>query len=135
MFLDTSYCVDLFRENNNGIRGPATLKLKSLENTPVYISIFVLCELHSGAQLSKYPGKELRKIELFSEYLEIVYPDRVFPVLYGETESFLRKNGTPIPVMDLLIGITSKQYGMPLLTRDDKHFKHIPGLIIENYNN
>ncbi len=133
MFIDTSFCIDLFRENNNKIEGAATKKLQSLGTVPIYISIFVLCELHAGAQLSKNPKNELRKIELFSEKIETVYPDRSFPVLYGEAECFLRKNGTPIPVMDLLIGVMSKQYGLPIITRDSSHFILIPGLAVEGY--
>ena len=97
------------------------------------MSLHVLCELYSGANLSSNTKNELRKIEVFSENIEIIYPDRPFTVLYGETESYLRKKGTPIPVMDLLIGITAKQYGMPLLTRDLNHFNLIPGLILETY--
>ena len=35
--------------------------------------------------------------------------------------------------MDLLIGVAAKIAGRPLLTRDTRHFKRIPGLIIEDY--
>ncbi len=133
MFLDTSFCIDLFREQNKNVEGPAKSKLLSLGNIPVYLSVFVLCELHAGAALSKEPITELRKVELFAENIEIVYPDRPFAVLYGEAETFLRKNGTPIPVMDLLIGISARQYGIPLLSRDGRHFKLIPNLVVETY--
>ena len=35
--------------------------------------------------------------------------------------------------MDLLIGLTAKLHGLPLLTADEKHFRRIPGLIVETY--
>ena len=133
MFLDTSFCIDLMREKNKNITGSATKKMLSIIDFPLFISLYVLCELHAGAQLSNNKMRELRKIELLTESLEIVYPDKTFPVLYGEAESYLRKQGTPIPVMDLLIGITAKQYSMPVITRDVDHFSLIPGVVVERY--
>lgn len=133
MFLDTSFCIDLFREYNKNIQGPALQKLKELKNIPIYLSVFVICELHTGANLSKNPKKELKKVELLIEDIQIVYPNQSFAVLYGETEAYLRKKGSVIPIMDLLIGISAKQYGLPLITRDYKHFNLIPGLVVERY--
>ena len=121
------------KEHRQGKRGPASRKLISLGETPLYMSLFVACELHAGAQMSDNPESELRKLEMFSELVEIVQPDRSFAAAYGEAEAFLRRSGKAIPTMDLLIGVTAKQFGLPLLTTDDKHFRRIPGLIVETY--
>jgi predicted nucleic acid-binding protein len=121
------------RERNREIRGPATRKLESLGKTRIYASIFVLCELQAGARLSDNPQRELRRVNILFDLLTVVYPDRSFAVSYGEAESSLRKKGGSIPTMDLLIGVAAKIAGRPLLTRDTRHFKRIPGLIIEDY--
>jgi tRNA(fMet)-specific endonuclease VapC len=97
------------------------------------MSLFVACELQAGARMSDNPQAELRKVELFSELVEIVLPDRSFAVAYGEAEAALRRSGKPIPTMDLLIGVMAKQYGLPLLTADENHFCRIPGLVVETY--
>ena len=81
--------------------------------------------------MSSHPQAELRKVELFCEIVEIVRPERSFAVAYGEAEAFLRRNGKSIATMDLLIGLTAKQYGLPLLTSDYDHFCRIPGLVVE----
>jgi predicted nucleic acid-binding protein len=65
--------------------------------------------------------------------LTIIYPDGAFPVAYAELDVALRREGTPIPTMDLLIGTTAKMLGVPILTRDNAHFKRIPGLVVETY--
>jgi predicted nucleic acid-binding protein len=52
---------------------------------------------------------------------------------YGEAEAFLQRSGKSIPTVDLLIGLTAKQHGLPLLTADDEHFRRIPGLVVETY--
>jgi len=133
VFLDTSFCIDVMRERKRGKRGPAIRKLEALGETPLYMSLFVACELQAGARMSDDPHAELRKVELFCEIVEIVLPDRSFAVAYGEAEAFLRRNGNPIPTMDLLIGLTAKQFGLPLLTADNDHFRRIPGLVVETY--
>lgn len=133
MFIDTSFCVDLFREQSKRAYGPATKKLKHLGATPIMVSVFVICELQAGARMSQDPDKELRKVEIFSDAVEIVYPDSALAVAYGEVEAALRRGGKPIPTMDLLIGVQAKIRGLPLLTRDAGHFDLIPGLITESY--
>ena len=131
--MDTSFCIDLMRERRRGKKGPASRKLESLGETPLYMSLFVACELQAGARMSDSAQWELRKVEMFSEIVEIVCPDRSFAVAYGEAEALLRRNGKPIPTMDLLIGLTAKQYGLPILTADGRHFSRIPGLVVETY--
>lgn len=133
MFLDTTFCIDLMREQHRGVEGPATAKLRSLGGIGLYASVFVLCELQAGARLSPHPRRELRRVELLAESLHTVFPAETFPVTYGELEADLRKRGTPIPTMDLLIGALAKSHGMPLLTRDTEHFQKIPGLVLESY--
>ena len=133
MFFDTTFCIDLIREQARNAPGPATAKLRSLQETPVLVSVFALCELHAGARLSANPKRELRRVEHLVQQVRIVYPDSAFPVAYGEAESALRRQRTQIPVMDLLIGVLARLHGLPLLTRDDTRFSRIPGLVVETY--
>ncbi len=133
MFVDTSFIVDLMRERQRGDTGRATRKLQALGNLPIFASVFVLCELQAGARLARQPRDELRKVQLLAERLEVVYPDSAFPTAYGSVEAFLRQLGKPIPTMDILIGVTAQCHGMPLLTRDERHYPLIPDLILEPY--
>jgi tRNA(fMet)-specific endonuclease VapC len=133
VILDTCFCIDLIREGKAKRSGPATGKLVSLKDTQLFISLFSLCELRAGAELSANPLKELERVEHMLQFISLVYPDTSFPVFYGEAEAHLRKKGTPIPVMDLLIGITAKATGMPLITKDTRHFGLIPGLVVHTY--
>lgn len=134
MFVDTSFCIDLMREHSRGMTdGPALSKLRELGNIPLYMSIFVACELHAGARLSARPSLEIRKVERLTDRVEMVSPDKTFPVAYGEAEAALRKRGMPIPVMDLLIGTMAKMHGMPLVARREMHFRLIPGLVVDEY--
>jgi tRNA(fMet)-specific endonuclease VapC len=132
MFVDTTFCIDLLREARRG-PGPATAALERLGDAPLFASVFVICELHAGAQLSAHAPRELRGVERLAENLVVVFPDASFPVAYAGLEVALRRQGTPIPTMDLLIGTTARMRGMPLLTRDADHYRLIPGLVVETY--
>jgi predicted nucleic acid-binding protein len=133
MFLDTSFCVDMIREHTRERTGPAIRKLGSLGDVRLFLSVFVLCELRAGAEMSADSRKELGRIEEFIDSFTIVYPDKNFAVLYGETAADLQRQGTPIPLMDVLIGVTAKAWGLPLLTRDVEQYMKIRGLVVESY--
>ena len=132
MMLDTSTCVDLLREQAAGVPGAATRKLTSLGDARISLSLFTLCELESGAASSASPRHERERIRLLAARRSIVAPDERFVRLFGEAKASLRKAGTPVPVMDLLIGVSALQAGEPLLTRDPEHFRKIPGLAVDS---
>lgn len=50
-FFDTSFLIDLLREQRRNLRGPAHSKLESLGDTPIRISVFVVCELEDGRDI------------------------------------------------------------------------------------
>ncbi len=133
MLLDTSVCVDLLREKSQGVRGPAYHALEALGDTRLYLSMYSVCELSTGALLSRRQHVEQRRVSEFVHHLTVLYPDAAFPTLYAEAAAALIRAGTPMPVMDLFIGITAKLHGLTLLTRDKPHFQRIPGLALEYY--
>ncbi|MFP4565066.1 MAG: type II toxin-antitoxin system VapC family toxin [Spirochaetaceae bacterium] len=133
MVLDTTVCVDLLRETAHETDGPATDAVRSLGETRVYISFFSLCELETGVRLAARPAEEQARYEHLLRRLTVLYPDAGFPVLYGEAAASLISAGTPIPTMDLLIGITAKAHSLPLLTRDTTRFARIGGLVVHGY--
>ncbi len=132
MVLDTSVCVDLLREGGRGERGAAHTAVEGLADTPVYISFFSLCELETGVLLSERNDEKWR-LNALTLQLTVVRPDDAFPVLYAEAAAHLLRSGTPIPVMDLLIGISAKARSLPVLTHDVTHFSRIPGLQVHGY--
>ncbi len=133
MFPDTTFCIDLLREQSRGIKGPASSKLEELTGKPVLISLFVLCELRASAEMSDNPRRELSRVIRLVEGFEIISPTPPFAVLYGEVVGALMRRGTPIPRMDVLLGVMAKLFGMSVLTRDINHFGKIPGLAVEEY--
>ncbi len=134
VLVDTSFCIDLMNEHTSGLMGSAMLKLKELGDTELMVSVFTLCELAAGAEMSRHTAEEMRKVEALGEMLSVVYPDGEFAFRYGRIAAHLRRNGTPIPLMDLWIGVTALRSEVPLLTDDAVHFSRIPGLANITYN-
>ena len=133
MVLDTSFLVDLLREKARGQHGPATTRLESLGEAELEVSVFVLCELLAGAELSRDPDREIARVTALAESYPVIYPDPAFPALFGKTLAAVTRNGTPVPTMDLLVAVTAKRLGVPVLTRDIEHFGQVPGLQTVSY--
>lgn len=53
--------------------------------------------------------------------------------MYSQLASKLLSAGTPIPLMDLLIGTMAVQHAEPLVTGDMEHFGRIDALVLLSY--
>jgi predicted nucleic acid-binding protein len=52
---------------------------------------------------------------------------------YGQAFRYLRANGLLIGANDLWIAATALANGMPVVTRDEAHFRRVPGLDVLTY--
>jgi predicted nucleic acid-binding protein len=95
-----------------------------------------ICTISIGELLGGFKGgrKEKQNREELEEFLD---SPRVFAYsvdedsaeYYAEILDTLRKLGKPIPTNDIWIAAIAFQHGLRLLSKD-KHFKHIPGLVL-----
>jgi tRNA(fMet)-specific endonuclease VapC len=131
-FFDTSFVVDLLREQRRNLQGPAHRKLESIGDAPVRLSVFVVCELEAGAALSRNP-EEVKKVRLLCQHYEVVYPDDRFAPIYGTTLAEIRKQGYSVATMDLLVATAALVDNDTLITRNLKDFQKISGLRVEGY--
>ncbi|MDY3364448.1 PIN domain-containing protein [Riemerella anatipestifer] len=126
--LDTNICVFFLRGqlNLNEI-----IREKGVENC--FISELTIFELKFGAENSDNPKKSHEAVDKFINGLNII------PILgsvkeYAETKVYLRKNGTPMhDEFDLIIGVTALANELILVTDNEKDFRHIKNLKIENW--
>jgi predicted nucleic acid-binding protein len=54
--------------------------------------------------------------------------------VYGRLAAQLKAQGSPKPVVDLMIAATAKQHGLIVATLNMKHFAGIPGLAVEDWS-
>ena len=133
MFVDTSFVVELLREQNAGRKGPAIARLESIRHLKLQMPLFVLCELRAGAAQARDPRRELSRLERLVEYIQPVYPGEGFASAYAETAAYLRRQGTPSPLMALLTAALVRCHGGAILTRDTEHFHPVPGIGVQSF--
>ncbi|MDD4192454.1 MAG: type II toxin-antitoxin system VapC family toxin [Mangrovibacterium sp.] len=125
--LDTNICIHFFRGKFNLIE-----KLEEIGLDNCAISEITLAELVFGAENSETPKKNHQIIEKFSIQVSIlpIY-DSIY--LYGKEKARLRKLGTMISDFDLLIGCTSVEKELIMVTENISEFERISGIRIENW--
>lgn len=95
--------------------------------------MFVACELHVGIALAQRPEDERAGLLDVVKGLRVAYPDERLPPLYATVLAGLRRRGSEIATMDLLIGCVALAQAAPLATRNGRHFQRIPGLEVLTY--
>jgi len=132
--LDTSFLVDLLREQRRDRFVPASTCLEGLaENDVLAVSVHVVCELMAGAHAAGAPAGEVDRLSRLCETVVVRCPDEVFAVHYGRLLARLRASGKSVDTMDLLIGTAAVVDGAPLITRNARHFSKVPGLQMIGY--
>ncbi len=128
--LDTNIIVDIFRGN-------AVLKKKMMrfKDTPAKFCIasITLCELFKGAHKSKNREKAIELITDFYRSVKILTFDLASTNLFGLNHNLMEKKGKKIPEADLMIASLAMADNCILITKDSKHFKHIPNIKLEKW--
>jgi tRNA(fMet)-specific endonuclease VapC len=127
--LDTNICIYIIKKR------PAKVleRFNSLSIGDVAISSITLAELHYGIMKSSNPKKNQEALDKFLTPLEILDFDYFATIAYGKIRAYLEKNGTPIGPLDNLIAAHAMSQKLTLVTNNEKEFKRIPDLKIENW--
>lgn len=131
--LDTSFLIDLLREQQRRTPGPATSWLETHADEPLGLSVFVACELEAGAARAAHPQRERQRVRELLETTTVVYPDNRYAAVYGDLLARIQLRGRSLGAMDLLIATTAAAESVPLLTGDRRHFEHVPDLRLLSY--
>ncbi|MBD5130404.1 MAG: type II toxin-antitoxin system VapC family toxin [Ruminococcaceae bacterium] len=97
------------------------------------ISSMTLAELYYGAEASAAYDKNLRSLQNLMTILEVVPFENTAAVYYGKIRAYLRRRGTPIGAMDMLIAAHALALGITLVTNNVREFERVPGLTVENW--
>lgn len=109
------------------LRGDTNVTARFTEANVLYLPWIVLGELRYGAQRSKTPEKSLLEITDFQSITVLLFPDEQTVQTYSIVKAELIGAGKTIPENDVWIAALARQYGLPLVTRD-QHFAFVEGL-------
>lgn len=131
--LDTSFLIDYLREAKSGESGPAMALLEGARGSAFGVSIHAACELYVGVERCARPERERATVTSLLSRLDLVHPVGLFAPTFGKLAAHLQQQGEMIGPMDLLIATAAICADVPLVTRNEKHFRRIPGLEVLTY--
>ena len=131
--LDTDILSNLLRR----VPSPSLLtKLTNLSNEQLFTSSITLGELVYGAYKAR-----TRRPELLGQIDRLISPlhNNVLPFdspvarVYGEIRAVLEERGQLIGDADARIASIALAHGLIVVTGNERHFRRVPGLDVENW--
>ena len=129
--IDTNICIYIMNKRPAGV----IKKFKQFELGDVGISTITVSELQYGVAKSIHSRENQQRLEQFMAPLEILAYDELAAKVYGDIRFHLEKNGHPIGPLDVLIAAHALSKNLILVTNNDKEFKRIENLQVENGTN
>jgi tRNA(fMet)-specific endonuclease VapC len=123
--LDTNICV-------YAMKGSLAVKqhLLSHRRSEIAISVLTEAELRFGGTRSEKRRVLLERMLAGCEILDFT---SVEAEVYASLRAALERVGTPIGPLDLLIAAHAKALDLVLVTNNEREFRRVPGLRVENW--
>ena len=129
--LDTNICIYITKYN------PPAVRERFLRHTNIELtmSVITLGELRHGAEKSNSPKKASAAIERLINTIKVMPIDDAVAQQYGKIRAKLEQSGQIIGNNDLWIAAHAKAEEWILVTNNEREFKRVAGLKIENWAN
>lgn len=127
--LDTNICIYTAK----GTHPKVSARFNRLAVGEVGMSVVTYGELHFGAQKSVRPKESLRKLGVLLEVIPVLGIGSGAGEHYGRLRLALERLGLPIGNNDLWIASHCLDLGLTLVTNNEREFRRIPDLTIENW--
>lgn len=99
----------------------------------IAMGAFVYYEVKRGLDLPRR-ARKYAAFQGIAAQTQILIPDVATYDIAAEIYQKLKTSGKPIGDADIIIAATALRYGAVLVTRNQKHMKHIDGLQLENWH-
>jgi predicted nucleic acid-binding protein len=127
MILDTSVLVDLQKEVRRDRPGAASRFLESSGDAPSFITFVTWMEFAEGF------GDDRVACERFLSGFHVLWPDVETAWRAVRISRSLRSAGEPIGDHALWIAALALQHGRSVVSRNEQHFRRVPGLAFRGY--
>jgi len=127
--LDTDTISYILRNRPAAIRA----RFETLDLQQIAVSSIVLAELFYGAARSHDPAAIRRQIDLLTRPLARLPWDESAAEHFADIRLHLERKGSPLAAQDLMIAAHARSLDAVLVTNNQKHFRRIPGLRLENW--
>jgi tRNA(fMet)-specific endonuclease VapC len=127
--LDTNICIYI-RQNRPKQVGT---RFRSLLPKEAVISVITYGELHYGAEKSAARERALQTLAELTAMIPVEPMPALAAMAYGAIRAELERRGAVIGNQDLWIAAHAHAAGLTLVTNNEREFRRVPGLRIENW--
>jgi tRNA(fMet)-specific endonuclease VapC len=127
--LDTNICIYIIKKHPIHVLN----NLKNKDISDVCLSSITLAELEYGVQKSERKIQNSLALAEFLSPIDIMPFDEKAAMEFGKIRAMLEKKGALIGEYDLMIAAHAVALDLILVTNNDREFKRVPGLRIENW--
>jgi len=114
--------------------GKTNERFELARSSPKSISVITYGELVYGARKSKNVEKNLSKVRRILELFPVHQITPAVMETFADVKTSLEAKGRVLDDMDIMIAATALAHNLVLVTNNEKHFRRIPGLEIENWS-
>ncbi len=129
VMLDTSICIYIIKRRPQSV----LQRFSFFQVGEIGISAITLAELEYGTARSAQPKKNREALREFISALDVAAFDRQATEAYGRIRATLEAKVHPMGAMDLLIAAHGVSLGVRLVSNNEREFKRVPGLRLENW--
>ena len=127
--LDTNICIYIISRKSSSV----LKRIQARQPEQIAISTVTVAELEYGVAQSRQPDQNRVALLEFLLPFEILDFDQMAALEYGQIRSSLEKKGRPIGPMDMLLAAQAKSRDLVLVTNNEKEFRRVEGLRVENW--
>ena len=114
-------------------KGAVLTKMAAKSPAAIFVSVITEAELRAGATKSASPIKAQRALEAFLSPLQIVDMTSADAISYAHVRAALEKKGPPIGPLDMLIAAQALARGHWIVTNNEREFRRVHNLHLENW--
>jgi tRNA(fMet)-specific endonuclease VapC len=129
--LDTNICIYIRRRHPSAVAA----RFRELEAGEAALSVITYGELLYGIEKSSVRVRALRELEEIAGLIQVLPLPVGAAHIYGEIRQALQAKGQMIGGNDVWIAAHAKAQGLILVTNNEREFKRVQGLKIENWIN
>ena len=127
--LDTNICIYIAKHQPPGVKA----RFERLKPGQLVMSAITYGELYYGANKSNQRGRALTQLDELVQDIPVEDLASTAAQTYGEIRATLEKQGRLIGNNDLWIGAHAMALDVTLATNNEREFKRIAGLSVENW--
>ncbi len=127
--LDTNICIYIRRKKPDAVLG----RFKTMRHGEAVLSVITFGELVYGAEKSLYRTAALQRLQELAGLLPVIALPEAAAEAYGKMRADLERRGLMIGNNDLWIAAHAKAAGLTLVTNNEREFRRLEGLKIQNW--